>query len=106
MSSGTREKSGSGTREKSGSTREKFGTEGKIRSQVAERAGAGWSGPGGRGPGGRGRAGWGLAGRVGVGRRHGPEVPKFVFMAVGFETYGHAQSIPQFITSSVGSPPT
>ena len=27
--------------------------------------------------------------------RHGPEVPKFVFMAVGFETYCHAQSIPQ-----------
>ena len=38
--------------------------------------------------------------------RHGPEVPKIVFMAVGSETYGHAQSIPQFITSSVGSPPT
>ena len=67
MSSGTREKSGSGTREKSCSTREKFGTEGKIRSQVAERAGAGWSGPGGRGQGGGGRAGWGRAGRVGAG---------------------------------------
>ena len=38
--------------------------------------------------------------------RHGPEVPKFVFMSVCFERHGHAQSIPQFITSSVGSPPT
>ena len=38
--------------------------------------------------------------------RHGPEVPKFVFMSVCFETYWHAQSIPLFVTSSVGSPPT
>ena len=30
--------------------------------------------------------------------RHGPEVPKFVFMSVCFETHGHAQSIPQLIT--------
>ena len=38
--------------------------------------------------------------------RHGPEVPKFVFMAVGFETYGHASRMAQLITFSVESPPT
>ena len=43
--------------------------------------------------------------------RHGPEVPKFVFMAVGFETYGretygHAKSIAQLTTFSVGCPAT
>ena len=36
--------------------------------------------------------------------RHGPEVPKFVFMAVCFQTHGHAKSLAQFITISVGSP--
>ena len=35
--------------------------------------------------------------------RHGPEVPKFVFMAVCFETHGHAKSLAQFIIISVGS---
>ena len=72
MSSGTREKSGSGTREKSGSTREKFGTEGKIRSQVVERAGAGWTGPGGGGPGGAGGPGGGGPGGVRPGRAGQP----------------------------------
>ena len=38
--------------------------------------------------------------------RYGPEVPKFVFISVRFETHRHAPSIPQFITFSVGSPPT
>ena len=38
--------------------------------------------------------------------RHGPEVPKFVFMAVCFKTHGHAKSLAQFITISVGSPST
>jgi len=38
--------------------------------------------------------------------RHGPEVPKFVFMAVCFQTHGHAESFAQFITISVGSPST
>ena len=38
--------------------------------------------------------------------RHGPEVPKFVFMAVGFETYGHASRMAQLITFSEESPPT
>ena len=31
------------------------------------------------------------------GFRHGPEVPKFVFMAIGFETYGHASRMAQLI---------
>ena len=38
--------------------------------------------------------------------RHGPEVPKFVFISVRFKTHRHAPSIPQFITFPVGSPPT
>ena len=40
--------------------------------------------------------------------RHGPEVPKFVFMSVCFETHGHSHwhSIPQLIPFSVGSQPT
>ena len=38
--------------------------------------------------------------------RNGPEFPKFVFISVCFETHGHTQSIPQSVTSSVGSPPT
>ena len=42
--------------------------------------------------------------------RHGPEVPKFVFMAVCFEvcfeTHCHAKSLARFITISVGSPST
>ena len=40
--------------------------------------------------------------------RHGPEVPKFVFMAVGFETYCHASRMAQLITMtfSVELPPT
>ena len=38
--------------------------------------------------------------------RHGPEVPKFVFMAVCFETHCHAKSMAQLITISVGSPST
>ena len=33
--------------------------------------------------------------------RHGPEVPKFVFMAVRFETYCHASRMAQLITLSV-----
>ena len=33
--------------------------------------------------------------------RNGLLVPKFVFMSVCFETQGHAQSIPQFITCRV-----
>ena len=40
--------------------------------------------------------------------RHGPEVPKFVFIAVawGFEPYGHASRMAQLTTFSVESPPT
>ena len=38
--------------------------------------------------------------------RHGPEVPKFVFMAVCFETHCHAKSMAQLITISVGSSST
>ena len=38
--------------------------------------------------------------------RHGPEVPKFDFMAVGFETYCHSGMMAQLITFSVESPPT
>ena len=38
--------------------------------------------------------------------RHRPEVPKFVFMAVCFETQGHAKSTAKLITISVGSPST
>ena len=30
--------------------------------------------------------------------RHGLEVPKFVFVAVGFETYVHAKSMAQLVT--------
>ena len=39
-------------------------------------------------------------------RGHGPEVPKFVFMAVGFEIYGHASRMAQLIAFSVELPPT
>ena len=38
--------------------------------------------------------------------RHGPEVPKFVFMAVGFETYGHASRMAQLMMFSLELPPT
>ena len=38
--------------------------------------------------------------------RHGLEVPKFVFMAVGFETCCNASRMAQLITFSVKSPPT
>ena len=52
--------------------------------------------------------------------RHGPEIPKIVFMAVGFRTYGHAKSMAQWhslclydeksmtqlLTSLIGLPPT
>ena len=41
-----------------------------------------------------------------VGDRHGSEVPKFVFMAVGFETFGHASRMAHLTTLSVEPPPT
>ena len=38
--------------------------------------------------------------------RHGPEVPKFVCMAIGFETYCHVKSMAQLTRFSVGCPAT